>query len=277
MLKKMSEFSLALFRYNIKEGQTYQSYHGRFIFFIIANNNGLKGCGKMVWFLFTLIIILFLFLLIIFTKLTIYVYYFHHNDNDDLKIELRVLFGLIKYKIKVPVIKVDDDSPSIIVKSKSQMGDSADEDTDLDVNQLNNHDFLRKLQFTKELFHKVFGMNVIVKKFLQKVTIKNFEWQTLFGVGDAAYTGMMTGALWAVKGGIIGVLSHYMRLKEMPQLTVTPHFQAVVIHTRLTCMFQFRIGYAILAGLKLIKFWKGGKPRLKGKSDFRDEKTKSVS
>jgi hypothetical protein len=63
----------------------------------------------------------------------------------------------------------------------------------------------------------------------------------------------------------------------MPQLTVTPHFQAAVIHTELTCMFQFRIGHAILAGLKLIKFWKGGKPRLKRKSDFQEEKTKSVS
>ena len=231
----------------------------------------------MVWLLLSLMIILFLFLLIIFTRLTIYVSYSHFNDNDDLKIELRVLFGLIKYKIKVPEIKVDDDSPSVIVKTKTEMGDSADEDTEPKVNQLTKDDFLSKLQNTKEILNKVFGMNVIVKKFLQKVTIKNFEWQTLFGVGDAAHTGMITGALWAVKGGIIGLLSHYMRLKEMPQLTVTPHFQAVVIHTRLTCMFQFRIGYAILAGLKLIKFWKGGKPRLKSKSDFRNEKTKSVS
>ncbi|MCM3725409.1 DUF2953 domain-containing protein [Neobacillus cucumis] len=231
----------------------------------------------MFWLLLTLLIILVLFLFIIFTKLTIYIYYSHFNDNDDLKIELRVWFGLIRYRIKVPVIKVDDDSPSIVVKSKSHFGDTADEDTETDVNQLNQDDFLSKLQSVKYMLHKVFGMNVIVKKFLQKVTIKNFEWQTLMGVGDAAYTGMMTGALWAIKGGIIGLLSHYMRLKEMPQLTVTPHFQAAVIHTRLTCMFQFRIGHAILAGLKLIKFWKGGKPRLKGKSDFQEEKTKSVS
>ncbi|MEH7418338.1 DUF2953 domain-containing protein [Neobacillus drentensis] len=231
----------------------------------------------MFWLLLVLLIILFLFLFIIFTKLTIYIYYSHLNDNDDLKIELRVLFGLIKYKIKVPVIKVDDDSPSIVVKSKSQLGNAADEETEPDVTQFTKNDFLTRLQTAKDILHKVVGMNVIVKKFLQKVTIKKFEWETLMGVGDAAHTGMMTGALWAVKGGIIGILSHYMRLKEMPQLTVTPHFQAAVIHTRLTCMFQFRIGYAILAGLKLIKFWKGGKPRLKSSSDSRDENTKSVS
>ena len=231
----------------------------------------------MFWLLLSLMILFFLFLLIIFTKLTIYVYYIHLNDNDDLKIELRVLFGLIKYKIKVPEIKVDDDSPSIVVKSKTQMGDTTGEDTEADVSQLTKQDFLSKLHKTKDILHKVFGLSVIVKKFLQKVTIKNFEWQTLMGVGDAAYTGMMTGALWAIKGGIIGLLSHYMRLKEMPQLTVTPHFQAAVIHTKLTCMFQFRIGYAILAGLKLIRFWRGGKPHLKSSTEYREEKTKSVS
>jgi hypothetical protein len=65
-------------------------------------------------------------------------------------------------------------------------------------------------------------------------------------------------------------------MKEMPKLAVQPNFQQMITSTDLLCMFQFRIGYAILAGLKLIKFWKGGKPHLKSKTDFREEKTKSV-
>ncbi|MDR4948866.1 DUF2953 domain-containing protein [Neobacillus cucumis] len=230
----------------------------------------------MFWLFISFLLILFLFLLIIFTRLTIYVHYSHFNDNDDLKVELRIWFGLIKYKLKVPSIKVDDDSPSLIVKSKAHMGDSPNDETEPKVNQIDNDEFLSNLQKTKDLMHKVFGIHVIVKKFLQRVTIKHIEWQTLIGVGDAAYTGMMTGALWAVKGGIMGLLSSYMRMKEMPQLSINPHFQASVIHTRLICMFQFRIGYAILAGLKLMKFWKGGKPHLKSKTDFREEKTKTV-
>ena len=231
----------------------------------------------MFWLFLVLLIISFFLLLIIFTKLTIYIYYSHLNDNDDLKIQLRVFFGLIKYNIKIPLIKLDDDSPSVVVKSTSYMGESAGENNDAHVQQVTKDDFLTKLQNSSDLLHKVFGMNIIVKKFLQKVTIKNFEWHTLIGVGDAAHTGVMTGALWSIKGGVIGVLSHYMRLKKMPQLSVTPHFQASVIHTKLTCMFQFRIGHAILAGLKLIKFWKGGKPRQNSSKDFQDEKTKSVS
>jgi hypothetical protein len=219
------------------------------------------------WLLLSLSILLLLFILIIFSKLTILVNYYHHNDNDDLKVELRIWFGLIKYKKHIPLIKVDDNSPSIVVE---------DDSSDKNVKQITPNDMLTNLQNTKEMLKHVFGMNVIVRKFFRKVTIKKFEWHSMIGVGDAAHTGMATGALWAVKGGIIGMLSHFLKLKEMPQLTVTPHFQAVVIHTQLTCIFQFRIGQAILAGLKLIKFWKGGKPHLKSKANISDEKMKSI-
>ena len=73
------------------------------------------------------------------------------------------------------------------------------------------------------------------------------------------------------------MLSHFLRLKEMPELSVTPHFQMAIIQTRFTCIFQFRIGNAILAGLKLIKFWKGGSPKFQNEyCHYSKEKTKTV-
>ena len=232
--------------------------------------------NKLFWLWLSLSVLLFLFILIIITKLTILVNYYHHNDNDDLKVEFRVWFGLIKYKLNVPLIKIDDNSPSLVVKSHSHMGETAAENPEHKVKQITKKDVTTNLKKTKELLEKVFNLHVIVRKFFRKVTIKNLEWDSFIGVGDAAYTGMATGALWAAKGSIIGLLSQYLRLKEMPYLSVTPHFQAAVIQTRLTCMFQFRIGHAILAGLKLIKFWKSGKPRVKRKNNVKNEKTKSV-
>lgn len=222
---------------------------------------------KLFWLLLSLSILLLLLILIILTKLTILVQYYHHNDNDDLRLEFRIWFGLIKYKKHIPLIKIDDNSPSIVVK---------DETSDKKTNQFTPDDFLTNLKNSKELLKHVIGMNVIVRNFFRKVSIKKFEWHSLIGIGDAAYTGMATGALWGIKGGIIGLLSHFLKLKEMPHLTVTPHFQAAVIQTQFTCMFQFRIGQAILAGLKLIKFWKGGKPHFKSKTDMSNEKMKSI-
>lgn len=230
----------------------------------------------MFWVLLVLSILLLLFILIIFTKLTILINYYHHNNDDDLKIKLMFWFGLIKYTIKVPLIKVDDDSPSLVIKSKSKMGDSSDESTKEDEKQITTEDVETNSSNAKKILKHVFGLHQIVRKFFRRVTLKGLEWNTLIGLGDAAHTGTITGAIWAFKGSIIGLLSHYFKLTEVPKISVTPHFQAAVIQTRLTCIIQFRIGYAILAGLKLFKFWKGGLPHFKKKANFANDKTKSV-
>jgi hypothetical protein len=232
----------------------------------------------MIWLLIVLLILLFLFTLIIFTKLTILINYFHHNENDDLKIEFRIWFGLIKYKINVPLIKIDNNSPSVVVKSNSKMGSSStkEKNSEQKVTQIEKNDITTSLENAKELLYRVVNLHLIVRKFFKKVTLKQLEWHSIIGVGDAAHTGTITGAIWAIKGSIIGMLSQYIKLKEMPNLTVTPHFQLAIIHTRLSCIFQFRIGHAILAGLKLIKFWRGGLPHFKTNTNFSKEKTKSV-
>jgi hypothetical protein len=230
----------------------------------------------LVWLYMALGAIILLFLLIIFTKLTIILNFFHHNDNDELKVEFRIWFGLIKYKMNVPLIKIDDDSPSIVVKGNSQLGDSNEEESSTNVEQITKDNLITKMTNAKDIINHVFSLNVIVRKFLKRIVIKRFEWHSLVGVGDAAHTGMITGALWTIKGGFVGMLSHFLRLKEMPVLSVTPHFQLAVIQTRITCIFQFRIGYAILAGLKLIKFWKGGRPNFKVDTAYSKEKTKTV-
>jgi hypothetical protein len=229
----------------------------------------------MVWLVIAFIMIILFILLIIFSKLTIRINYFHHNDNDELKIQFRIWFGLIKYTINVPLVKIDDNSPSIVVKGNTQMGDST-ENKNPKEEQITQDDIMTKLTNAKELVQHVFNMNVILTKFIKKIIIKHFEWHSLVGVGDAAHTGIITGAVWALKGSVVGMLSHFLRLKEIPVLSVTPHFQLAIIQTHLTCIFQFRIGYAILAGLKLIKFWKGGRPNLKMNTAYSKEKTKPV-
>ena len=62
----------------------------------------------------------------------------------------------------------------------------------------------------------------------------------------------------------------------MPKLLVTPHFQFAILQTHLTCIFQFRIGYAILAGLKLLNSGKADAHTLQKKANYTPEQSKSV-
>ncbi|CAG9608904.1 DUF2953 domain-containing protein [Pseudoneobacillus rhizosphaerae] len=231
----------------------------------------------MKWLIIALIIIIILLVTFILTKLTVILDYYHGNDNDHLKLEFKIWFGIIKYKKEIPMIKIDDNSPTIVVKEKTKKG--RDEKTSKEEEkQIDKKDILNYLHNTKELLNHVVKLHNISKSFFSKVSVRRLEWHTVIGVGDAAYTAVATGGIWAVKGSILGIISHNMKLKEMPRMTVTPYFQYKVSQTRIRCMIQFRIGQAMLAGLKLIKFWKGGRPDFKSKSKsvLSQKKPKSV-
>jgi hypothetical protein len=219
----------------------------------------------MKWLIIVLIILFILLVTIVLTKLTVILDYYHGNDNDHLKLEFKIWFGIIKYKKEIPMIKIDDNSPTIVMKDKTKWGKN-EKTSNEDEIQIDKKDIFNYFNDAKQLLLHVVKFHHIVKNFLRKVSVKRVEWHTVIGVGDAAYTAVATGGIWAIKGSIIGIISHNMKLKEMPRMTVTPYFQYTVSQTRLRCMIQFRIGQAMLAGLKLIKFWKGGRPDFKSKS-----------
>ncbi|UII57977.1 DUF2953 domain-containing protein [Cytobacillus spongiae] len=233
----------------------------------------------MKWLLVVGIVLLVLLFILVLSKLKISVDYFHGQDNDHLHIVFKIWFGLIRYKIDVPVIKVDEDSPSIVVKEETETEAGTEGTTKKkDTKKFTPEELLKSFSDMNQLLKHVIGLHRIIRSFLGKVQITELEWHSVIGIGDAAYTGMLTGAFWAVKGSIIGALSHYMKLKKSPKLSITPHFQLPISQTRLTCMIQFRIGHAMLAGIKLVKFWKGGRPKFKSQplSQLSNSKTKSL-
>jgi hypothetical protein len=217
------------------------------------------------WLILVLILLFILLIITVWTRLTVILDYYHGNDNDHLKLEFKIWFGIIKYKKEIPLIKIDENSPTIVLKEKTKMGKD-EKTTKEDKKQVGKDDILTSFHNAKELFQHVVKLHKVVKSFLRNVKVTQVEWHTVIGVSDAAYTAIFSGAIWAVKGSIVGMISHYMKLLEMPRMTVTPYFQHSVSQTRFRCMIQFRIGQAMLAGLKLIKFWKGGRPNFKSQS-----------
>ena len=206
-----------------------------------------------------------------------YIHYSHVKDDDSLKIKFRAWFGLISYTIDVPLIKIDDNSPALVVEEEIKTGQEEEVKSEKR-SQFFAEDILNGFKDMEHLLKHVVSLHHIIRHFLKKIMIKKFEWHTIIGTGEAAYTGMITGAVWAVKGSIIGIISHYFKLRVNPILSVQPHFQLPVSQTTFQCMLQFRIGHAMFAGIKLIKFWKGGRPQFKSKllSTLSPEKTKTV-
>ena len=51
----------------------------------------------------------------------------------------------------------------------------------------------------KRMLEHVVGFHRIIRHFLKKVQVKQFEWHSRIGVGDAAHTGTLVGAFGQLK------------------------------------------------------------------------------
>ncbi|WP_234987224.1 DUF2953 domain-containing protein [Bacillus sinesaloumensis] len=236
-----------------------------------------KGVSVMKWLFFILLFLVLFFLLIMITKLTILIEANHSQDDDRIKVRFSIWFGLIRYTIKIPMVAVDKETPSIVYNK---------EQPDLPKNEKKKKkkfsikNVVANIQDTNEILHRVVDMIPILKSFLKKISISKFEWHSHIGVGDAAQTGIITGLGWSIKGVITGMMSNYLTLKTHPDYSITPSFQVPISETRLKCMIHFRIGHAMMAGIKAIRRWRGGMPKFKSptlsKLDKADSDRKSI-
>ncbi|MCM3759642.1 DUF2953 domain-containing protein [Alkalihalobacillus oceani] len=205
----------------------------------------------MRWFLIIIIILALLLLLIMVTKLTISIIYRHLKDDDLLEVIVHV-WGMRVYTFSAPVIQLDDTSLSLIVKEEQKVGPKKTNKTQ----SFTIHTLLNDIQLFNDLVHHVVGLHQITKRFLRHVTLNQLDWHTVFGVGEAAMTAQLSGVIWGLKGSIVGLISHYVKVRQLPKLQVDPRFQEVITQVSFSCMFSFRIGHAIVAGLMLLKHWK---------------------
>ena len=217
----------------------------------------------MKWVLFVGLLLIALLVLIIITKIKVVFRYQHAHTNDELVLKLSAWFGLLRYTVKVPVIQVDADSASVKVKEEQGTSDETKQEENM---RFTPKELIHFLQDIKSMLEHVVNFHKIVRKFLRKVQVKQFEWCSVVGMGDAAHTGVAVGGCWTLKSAIIGLLTNYLHFRVMPIYSITPDFQNHRAEIYISCIFQFRIGQAILTGIKMLRYWKGSKVKFKSKT-----------
>ncbi|WP_243291031.1 DUF2953 domain-containing protein [Bacillus sp. FJAT-47783] len=219
----------------------------------------------MNWVVWSLVILLAFVILLAITKLNISIDLLHDGDNDHFTIKFRALFGIVRYTVNIPLVKVDTEEKEIVMKEETSIG-SEGNNGKKKRKRITPPDILDRIHDMKELANHVIHLHKIVRQFLQNVYIEKFYWHTCIGTGDAAEAGMISGVAWSIKGIVLQWISRYMKLKKKPLVSITPDFYHPVSKTSLTCMIHFRLGYAMLAGLRFVKYWVGGRAKLRKKS-----------
>lgn len=216
----------------------------------------------MVWLAAVTAALALVILLIFRTKVQIELSYKRKDENDRLNIRISIWRGLIHYTVKMPELILTDSGTAI--KAEEVKGNGPPKEKKLKAEEL--ADGLEKM---KDVLKRVRGLHRIIRRLLARTEVKQFEWETQIGTGDAASTGMLAGSILGMKGGLLGLLSTYFDFRVMPSYRVIPVFRGKAADTRIFCIFQVRAGHAITAGVRMIRHSGSGKPILKQKKETR--------
>ncbi|MGP3562187.1 MULTISPECIES: DUF2953 domain-containing protein [Geobacillus] len=199
-------------------------------------------------------------------KISVTIVFRHARDDDEYKIVVRTLFGLIRYTVRVPLIKLETEpeSPGVAFVHKEGVGGTrAKKEKKRKWTPGDIVDFFRQV---KRFLKQVVDLHEIMKRFYRHITITTWEWKTNIGTGDAASTGLVAGLGWSLKYTITGAVSRYTKMNTIPVIVIVPAYDRIVSETSFLCMFHFRIGHAMVAGLRIIKHWRGRRRLPKRKS-----------
>lgn len=205
------------------------------------------------WALYVVFFLILIAIFICFTKVTVDLELSVDGKKQNINITIFALFRLIKYKVKIPEVNINERG-SIEFKEQEQLGDGAT--TKKAKQKWTPEEISHQFENIKNLLRHVRGLFVITKNLLKHIQVKQFYWNSSLGVGDAAITGALAGALWTLKGSVLGLLHHFMNVQTKPYIHVSPLFQQAAIRLTVRCMFSLRIGQAILAAIRILLHWR---------------------
>lgn len=191
-------------------------------------------------------------LLLWMSRITIKLLFSKEQDNDRLYAEFRGLFGLVRFRYEVPVARLKNLQKGMQFQTESEWHAGKKLTSKDDKLQINLQKIIRNHRKFKMLADHVFDLHGWIKEVLANVNCTGLRWKTDIGLGDAADTAVTVGLIWGLKATILGFACKYFCMKETPQVAVTPQFTQFRFSTELQCIFEFRLGNAIHAGLFLL-------------------------
>lgn len=206
---------------------------------------------KKLIFLIILAVLVILGLIISLLHIKLRIKYLHRGNNNHLTCNLSTLNEKIQYQVDFPKIKLD----------KSKLGVKLEAELE-GVDKPPVVDKHKGYSFT-HLYQQFIHWYPVIKKYLpagsflmQKVTPCKVKWQTELGLFDAAQTGISVGILWALKSMVLAYAYRYMaKAPRLPEIKVIPRFNQKVLVITVDCIFDVKIGYIIIAGLKVFRIF----------------------
>lgn len=206
---------------------------------------------------FYFLLLLVGFICMMFLRVRFDVAYLRKDKDDHLKVEMTVLWGLVRYKTEVPVIDLDQYFLKPFLKFEADVEGVVSHPVDEAgmIVKVPIALILRKLPaYIKNGISYFNHYHTALRRFCRSIRCHRLSWKTMIGLGDPAYTGIVTGTIWGLKGCAYRVFrSNIGAMLKPPEFSVVPCFNDTCLKLDFNCIFDMRIGHIIIAGLQIIK------------------------
>ncbi len=116
----------------------------------------------------------------------------------------------------------------------------------------------------------------LLKHISHYLILQRLDWKSCCSTGDAMYTGLLTGAIWSIKGIAVGLLNNWIKMKQL-NLKVEPDFNFINprLKSEITGIFKIRLVHIIaIAYLMLVwivrGYYNGNSIRKWNRSSYRE-------
>jgi len=187
--------------------------------------------------------------ILFFTAFMVQIKVSKNGVDDSIQYRFTAWFGLINIKAEIPLIRLSNDLSGTEYKFKLETPNETLEKKKLKITPNEFYQLLKRIQ---NFIKRIHNLHHIAKLFLKHLYLKELKWKSKIGTGEAAETGFLTGMSWGIKSNIIGFISAYLSLHCLPKLSITPDFDKKRVETHFQCMIRFRLGNAIVAGIRIL-------------------------
>ncbi len=179
--------------------------------------------------------------------------YWREGTDDRLLVNLRGPYGIVFQRMEIPLVELiaTPAGPGITYLRKTQdalHGEQQERKTKILFRETGKLRALwRKLQ---PMWH---AYRPALRYLLRHVHMQALTWETRVGLEDAAQSGLLVGAIWALKGVLLTAAQELMQIDERrASITVSPYFNHAYFSTYFHCIFTIRLAHVINVQWKLL-------------------------
>ncbi|MCZ8520588.1 MULTISPECIES: DUF2953 domain-containing protein [Paenibacillus] len=188
---------------------------------------------------------------LVLSQVTLQITFRHQGKDDEISAYAKALFGIVHLKFSIPLIRFKNLQEGLEIHAE-QVNENAERLVGEQRQKIGPDKIKDAYENIMTLLQNCFHFNEWLRNMLCHVRCTRMEWRTSVGIGDAAETAFLAGALWGVKTSILGLLFRFIPLQAQPKLAVIPAFNQKVILVEGVCGFRVRMWYVLSAGVQLL-------------------------